>query len=290
VPQRQLTWVSRKGEELQRVVYADTMALGPALSHDGRRIAVFRLTDSNADIWAYAVERRTWDRLTVHAGDDIYPLWSRDDSEIIFGSRRGSMDLYRKRLDSPPGGEQLLLSTPQPKFATDWSRDGRLLLYNTVGPKGNVDIWALPLDGTRTPIEILGTAFNEQHGGVHEGGQPGPMESEGHRAVLHRRGRHAHDGVDSRDSNRFAGCVGHPAGLVSNQRWHHRTQHESASVRGVARRRVVRDELGPGVVRGVALVGRPELEAAALEDLTTENLTKRVKFSTPRGAGPKTLL
>ena len=74
--QRQLIWVNRKGQELQKVVYADTMPLGPALSHDGRRVAVFRLTDSNVDIWAYAVERRTWDRLTVHAGDDIYPLWS----------------------------------------------------------------------------------------------------------------------------------------------------------------------------------------------------------------------
>jgi eukaryotic-like serine/threonine-protein kinase len=161
--QRQLTWVNRKGQELQKVVYADTMGLGPALSHDGRRVAVFRLTNSNVDIWAYAVERRTWDRLTVHAGDDIYPLWSRDDSEIVFGSRRGSMDLYRKRVNSAPGSEELLLSTPQVKFPTDWSRDGRFLLYNAVGPKGNVDIWALPLDGARTPIAILGTAFNEQH-------------------------------------------------------------------------------------------------------------------------------
>ena len=169
--QRQLTWVNRQGQELQKVVYTDTMSLGPALSHDGRRVAVFRLTDSNADIWAYAVERRTWDRLTVHAGDDIYPLWSPDDSEIVFGSRRGSMDLYRKRLNSPPGGEQLLLSTPQPKFPTDWSRDGRFLLYNTVGPKGNVDIWAMPLDGTRTPVEILGTAFSEQHAQFSPDGQ-----------------------------------------------------------------------------------------------------------------------
>ena len=169
--QRQLIWVNRKGQELQKVVYADVMGLGPALSHDGRRVAVFRLTDSNADIWAYAVERRTWDRLTVHAGDDIYPLWSPDDSEIVFGSRRGSMDLYRKRLNSPPGGEQLLLSTPQTKFPTDWSNDGRFVLYNSIANKGDVDIWAMPLDGARTPVEILGTAFNEQHAQFSPDGQ-----------------------------------------------------------------------------------------------------------------------
>ena len=78
--------------------------------------------------------------------------------------------MYRKRLNSPPGGEQLLLSTPQPKFPTDWSRDGRLLLYNSVA-QGNVDIWALPLDGTRAPVEILGTAFNEQHAQFSPDGQ-----------------------------------------------------------------------------------------------------------------------
>ena len=44
-------------------------------------------------------------------------------------------------------------------------------MYNSVGPQGNVDIWALPLDGTRTPIEILGTAFNEQHAQFSPDGQ-----------------------------------------------------------------------------------------------------------------------
>ena len=83
----------------------------------------------------------------------------------------GRWTCTRKRLNSPRGGEQLLLSTPQPKFPTDWSRDGRFLLYNTVGPKGNVDIWAMPLDGTRTPVEILGTAFNEQHAQFSPDGQ-----------------------------------------------------------------------------------------------------------------------
>ena len=58
--------------------------------------------------------------------------------------------------------------------------------------------------------------------------------------------------------------VGDPAGLVSDQCRYHRTEHEPAAVRGVARRRVVRDELGPGAVRDVTLVGRRQLEAATV--------------------------
>ena len=38
--QRQLAWFDRAGRETDKVVYADTAAQGPALSHDGRRIGV----------------------------------------------------------------------------------------------------------------------------------------------------------------------------------------------------------------------------------------------------------
>jgi Tol biopolymer transport system component len=161
--QRQLAWVDRTGKELDKVLYPDDSALGPAVSHDGRRVAVFRLANGNMDIWAYETQRRTWDRLTFDPGDDIYPLWSGDGTRIAFGSRRGSMDLYWKLLSGPPGSEQRLPSTPQPKFPMDWSRDGRFLLYNSLDPKSGVDIWGLPLEGSREPFEVIRTSFNEQH-------------------------------------------------------------------------------------------------------------------------------
>ena len=167
--QRQLTWVNRKGEELQKVVYTDTMALGPALSYDGRRIAVFRLTDSNADIWAYAVERRTWDRLTVHAGDDIYPLWSRDDSEIIFGSRRGSMDLTGN-----VGIHLLAASSCSSRLhSRSFRRTGRVMggcCLKQGRPQGECGHLGAAV-GWHGPIGILGTAFNEQHAQFSPDGQ-----------------------------------------------------------------------------------------------------------------------
>jgi hypothetical protein len=161
--QRELTWFGRDGSELKRVVYADRMTLGPALSHDGRRIGVFRSTDGNVDIWSYDVERGTWDRMTDHPGDDIYPLWSFDGRRLVFGSRRGTMDLFVRLLSSPLGSEEVVLSTPRPKFPTDWSRDGRYVLFNVIDPDTGVDIQAVPVDGERTPTDVLRTKFNEQH-------------------------------------------------------------------------------------------------------------------------------
>ena len=162
--QRQLLWVDRSGKETQRVVYPDTQSLAPSLSRDGRKVAVFRLAMGNTDIWSYDIGRRAWDRLTVHPGDEIHPLWSPDGSRVIFGSRRGQMDLYSKDLNTPAGsGEELLLATNGPKFPMDWSRDGRMLLYNSMDPKLGLDIWALPLDGERKPRAVVQTEFNEQH-------------------------------------------------------------------------------------------------------------------------------
>ena len=73
------------------------------------------------------------------------------------------MDLYSKDLNTPAGsGEELLLATNEPKFPMDWSRDGRVLLYNSMDPKLGLDIWALPLDGERKPRAVVQTEFNEQ--------------------------------------------------------------------------------------------------------------------------------
>jgi eukaryotic-like serine/threonine-protein kinase len=161
--QRQLVWIDRSGRVTDTVVYPNTTSPGPALSHDGRRVAVFRYANGNMDIWSYETVRRAWNRLTFDAGDDIFPLWSPDDSSIVFGSRRGGMNLYRKALSGPPGSEELLLSTSEPKFPMDWSPDGRFLLYDSVSPKGGVDIWALPLGGGK-PFEVVQTQFNERLG------------------------------------------------------------------------------------------------------------------------------
>jgi serine/threonine protein kinase len=162
--QHQLVWVDRSGREIDKVIYPDTAALGPALSPDGRRIALYREARGNMDIWSYEIARRAWDRITFDLGDDIFPLWSRDGTSILFGAVRksqGVVDLYRRLLSASQGSEELLLSTAEGKFPSDLSPDGRFLLFDRFYPKGTADIWVLPLEGDRTPFEFVGTDFDE---------------------------------------------------------------------------------------------------------------------------------
>jgi eukaryotic-like serine/threonine-protein kinase len=162
--QRQLVWVDRSGRETGKVVYPDTANVGPSLSHDGRRVAVYRLTNGNMDIWSYDTRSHAWDRITQHPGDDIFPLWSRDGTSIVFGSVRKTnvVDLYRTFVNGPAEREELLLSTSHDKFSIDWSPDGRFLLYDDLDPKRGFDIWALPLEGDRKePFPVVQTEFDE---------------------------------------------------------------------------------------------------------------------------------
>jgi serine/threonine protein kinase len=161
--QRQLVWVDRSGRDLNKVVYDDSAALGASLSHDGRQVAVYRFQNGNMDIWLYDINRRAWDRITSHPGDDIYPTWSRDGASIVTGSVRSStnVDLYRTFLGGPSGREELLLASSLPTFPMDWSADGRFLLYDVLDPTRGFDAWVLPLEGDRQPFPLVETEFNE---------------------------------------------------------------------------------------------------------------------------------
>jgi hypothetical protein len=47
---------------------------------------------------------------------------------------------------------------------TDWSPDGRFVVYEEDDPKTGTDIWVLPMAGSRTPVPYLRTPFNEGQG------------------------------------------------------------------------------------------------------------------------------
>jgi Tol biopolymer transport system component len=110
------------------------------------------------------VARNAPRRITMDPAIDALPLWSPDGARVVFNSLRlGASDLYVKEIDGGP--EQVLLASKDDKFACDWTADGRTLLYRVADPhSGTYDLWALPMDGDRTPYPVVRTPFDDRDG------------------------------------------------------------------------------------------------------------------------------
>jgi hypothetical protein len=70
-----------------------------------------------------------------------------------------------------PGGEEELFTRDDPQLhqVTDWSRDGKAIVYGRLDPSTKWDVWtaptaAPPAGAARTPVPYLRTEFNEHQG------------------------------------------------------------------------------------------------------------------------------
>ena len=159
---RQLAWFDRSGKALGAMGAPDENGLSaPRVSPDGRRVAMGRTVQGNADIWLLDGTRTS--RFTFDAATDRFPVWSPDGSRIVFDSLKGQRDFYQKP-SSGAGAEELLLDSPQDKKANDWSADGKFLLYESRDAQTVDDLWALPIEGDRKPWAFLRTSFSERAG------------------------------------------------------------------------------------------------------------------------------
>jgi Tol biopolymer transport system component len=158
----QFVWLDRAGKQLGTV--GEPGQYGTfRLSPDGRRVAMARTQAGAADLWLLEVERPVATRFTSNGIVNNWPVWSPDGATIAFRSTR---NLFRKAA-SGAGTEQPITQSPNTQFATDWSRDGRWILYHELAPGTGRDLWVLPVtpDGKvapeGAPKPYLKTAFEE---------------------------------------------------------------------------------------------------------------------------------
>jgi Tol biopolymer transport system component len=154
-------WMDASGAALSAAGNSDGTIRNPRLSPDGRRVALGRTVQGNADLWLLDGTRLS--RLTFDAARDDFPVWSPDGTRIVFRSvRTGAGDLY----EAHPNGaaEERLLASDRNMAPTSWSRDGRFVLYTKADAQTNTDIWVLPMVGDRTPWVFVKTPFREVYG------------------------------------------------------------------------------------------------------------------------------
>jgi len=162
---RRLTWFDRQGTMVGQLGDAADYFGGVALSQDGTRVASMRGTEGATDIWLLD-SRGVSTRFTFDAASNGFPVWSPDGNHIAFRSNRsGKFDLYWKPSNGA-GDEVLLVKSEEDKLPTDWSRDGRYLMFTVNSAKTNSDLWLLPLGAPKVgqPLPFLRTESFEGFG------------------------------------------------------------------------------------------------------------------------------
>jgi Tol biopolymer transport system component len=157
-----LAWFDSTGRNLSAIGDAGDYH-GPRISADGQRFAVVINNAAGLGaVWIYQVPQQTPTRLLPENEADSYsPVWSPDGREIVFAEARNAPpNVVRARLDGKDT-EVVLPAKGHAQFVSDWSADGRTLLYAERDPKTGADIWALPMTGAATPVPILQTRFSE---------------------------------------------------------------------------------------------------------------------------------
>lgn len=154
-----LTWHGRMGQPLGTVGDADVY-YDPTFSPDGQSFAVEKRDPDRktSDLWTVDLARGTFSRLTSAPGFESVPTWSSDGRRIAYSSDAATGPSIRMKNASGTGVEETLVK--RRAFPTDWSRDGRYILFMTDGGTTRQDVWVYDTE-RRTSTAVLATPFNE---------------------------------------------------------------------------------------------------------------------------------
>ena len=173
-PNTQLVWVDRSGRQLF-LVGAPGYYRSLNLSPNGAQVILDRFEPQKvgSDIWSFDLARETYDRLTSGSSSNFFPLWSPDGKHISFNSNReGFWVIWQKGVNGNDDKEELVFKEDSRTiFQSDWSKDGKYIVYRKRGEKTASDLWLLPLSGDRQPKPYLATQFAEDWGKVSPDGR-----------------------------------------------------------------------------------------------------------------------
>jgi eukaryotic-like serine/threonine-protein kinase len=149
----QPVWFDRKGKEVGVVGTPDVYG-NVFLASNGRFVATDK-TDMGSqnvvDIWTYELQRESTKRLTFNPSLNAVPVWSPDATRLVFGSNRQlDFDLYLKNADGAQE-EKSIVGDDVQKYPTDWSRNGKYVLY-TRGP----ELWFVALPELKSNLFLKG--------------------------------------------------------------------------------------------------------------------------------------
>ena len=165
-----LTFYDANGKETGTVGPSSDQ-LDPRIAPDGHAVLVsLNGSTGTGDIWAYDLRRNVPSRLTFSPANDWAPVWSPDSKSFVYSSfDHCPGDLFLKRVEGSGDGE-LLYADKRRKFASDWTRDGKYIIYHALTPGTAWDIEAYSIADHKV-IPLVKSAAIEMFGHVSPDGK-----------------------------------------------------------------------------------------------------------------------
>ena len=134
-----------------------------ALSPDGRRLAVSIQSGGRSDIWVKQLDAGPLTRLTFDGTLNYRATWRPDGRSIAFTSDRDSSLslLYSIRADGSGRPERLLPGDSLQIDESEWSADGRWLLFRAGTSDGTRDIYAREVGANSARVTVSAGTFDE---------------------------------------------------------------------------------------------------------------------------------
>jgi len=170
-PQAEVAVLSRQGAEIETFAIRGgfhTMSPSP----DFRRVVVESGgSEGGTDLWIID-DRGSRTRLTDSPNTEGHPAWSPDGREIAFFD--GVVGVKTRLVVGSAAGTReprVVVDTPTYKQITDWSRDGKLLVFEEQNSTTGYDIGIVPVDGSAPPTLLIKTRFAERLGALSPDGR-----------------------------------------------------------------------------------------------------------------------
>jgi serine/threonine protein kinase/Tol biopolymer transport system component len=169
-----LIWLDRTGRSLGSAATPEADYVDFRLSPDDTRLAA-SIVDPRTNVvemWLTDLARSSSTRIAAGGLVTASPLWSPDGTQLIFRNTRNGVSEFYQRSAAGGGDDRPVLAidayralTPgQNLIDTDWSPDGRTLLFSVPAPASGNDLWLLPLGSPEKAAKFITTPGEDLHG------------------------------------------------------------------------------------------------------------------------------